>query len=45
VLQRIRRGEELRGRPAGEDTAELHAALLLHAMLGGQLSSTRATAG
>lgn len=34
VLQRVRRGEELRGRPVTERAAELHAALLLAAVLG-----------
>ena len=34
VLQRVRRGEELRGRPVTERAAELHAALLLAAGLG-----------
>jgi len=34
VLQRIRRAEELRGRPATERPSELHAALLLAATLG-----------
>ncbi|MEV4420725.1 helix-turn-helix domain-containing protein, partial [Patulibacter sp. NPDC049589] len=34
VLQRVRRAEELRGRPATERPAELHAALLLAAVLG-----------
>lgn len=35
VLQRVRRAEELRGRPATERPAELHAALLLTSALGG----------
>lgn len=34
VLQRVRRAEELRGRPATERPAELHAALLLARALG-----------
>ncbi|WP_211241783.1 PucR family transcriptional regulator [Patulibacter minatonensis] len=34
VLQRVRRAEELRGRPATDRPAELHAALLLAAALG-----------
>ncbi|UTI66312.1 helix-turn-helix domain-containing protein [Paraconexibacter antarcticus] len=34
VLQRVRRAEELRGRPATERPAELHAALLLADVLG-----------
>ncbi len=34
VLQRVRKGEELRGRPADERPAELHAALLLATTLG-----------
>ncbi len=34
VLQRVRRGEALRGRPATERSAELHAALLLVRVLG-----------
>ncbi|WP_309233485.1 helix-turn-helix domain-containing protein [Conexibacter sp. W3-3-2] len=34
VLQRVRRGEELRGRPLTERPAELHAALLLAQVLG-----------
>ena len=34
VLQRVRRAEELRGRPASERPAELHAALLLARALG-----------
>ncbi len=34
VLQRVRRAEELRGRPATERAAELHAALLLVQTLG-----------
>lgn len=34
VLQRVRRAEELRGRPATERAAELHAALLLAQVLG-----------
>ena len=37
VLQRLRRGEELRGRPASEDARELHAALLLASVLGDQV--------
>lgn len=34
VLQRVRRGEQLRGRPVTERATELHAALLLAAALG-----------
>ena len=37
VLQRLHRGEELRGRSATEDPLELHAALLLVAVLGEQV--------
>ena len=37
VLQRLRRGEELRGRPASEEPRELHAALLLASVLGDQV--------
>ncbi len=37
VLQRVHRAEELRGRPATERPTELHAALVLAAVLGAEL--------